>query len=175
MASSVYPLAIDGTTYEVTVSSGVAVAGSDTTAIHDDTAAEISAVTEKATPVDADLILIEDSADSNAKKRIQIGNIPAKTIGIATVSSATHTVASGEDIIHVTYTATGVVTVTLPTSETTAGRIIDIKDAGLNAITYNITVVTEGSELIEGSATLTLNANGSAVTLYSDGTNWFIY
>ena len=51
-------------------------AGSDTTAIHDNVAAEISAITEKVTPVNADLILIEDSAASNAKKKVQVGNLP---------------------------------------------------------------------------------------------------
>lgn len=55
---------------------GVAIPGGDETAIHDDVAGEISAITEKATPVAADLILIEDSAASNAKKRVQIGNLP---------------------------------------------------------------------------------------------------
>lgn len=56
-------------------------AGSDTTAIHDNVAGEISAVTEKGTPIDADLLLIEDSADSNNKKRVQIGNLPGGTGG----------------------------------------------------------------------------------------------
>ncbi len=51
-------------------------AGSDSDAIHDNVAAEISAVTEKVSPVDADLVLIEDSSAANAKKRIRLGNIP---------------------------------------------------------------------------------------------------
>ncbi len=50
--------------------------GVDTTAIHKATSAEISAITEKGTPIAADLLLIEDSAASNAKKRVQIGNLP---------------------------------------------------------------------------------------------------
>jgi len=50
--------------------------GADGTAIHDDTAAEIAAITEKVSPVSADLIIIEDSAAANAKKRVQIGNLP---------------------------------------------------------------------------------------------------
>ena len=50
--------------------------GTDADAIHDNVASEISAVTEKASPVDADLLLIEDSADTNNKKRIQVGNLP---------------------------------------------------------------------------------------------------
>ena len=48
----------------------------DAVAIHDNVASEISAVTEKVSPVNADLVLIEDSADSNAKKRVQVGNLP---------------------------------------------------------------------------------------------------
>jgi hypothetical protein len=52
-------------------------AGTDTTAIHDDTSGEINAVTEKVSPVGADVILIEDSAATYAKKRVQITNLPA--------------------------------------------------------------------------------------------------
>lgn len=55
---------------------GGAPSGADADAIHDNAAGEIAAVTEKASPVSADLLLIEDSADSNAKKRVQIGNLP---------------------------------------------------------------------------------------------------
>lgn len=50
-------------------------AGSDTTAIHDNVASEISAITEKSSPADADLVLIEDSAASNVKKKVQVGNL----------------------------------------------------------------------------------------------------
>lgn len=50
--------------------------GTDSNAIHDNVAAEISVVTEKTTPISADFVLIEDSADSNNKKRVQIGNLP---------------------------------------------------------------------------------------------------
>lgn len=47
----------------------------DTSAIHDNVPGEISAITEKATPAATDLLIIEDSADSNNKKRIQISSI----------------------------------------------------------------------------------------------------
>lgn len=47
----------------------------DPDAIHDNVAGEITAITEKATPVAADVVVIEDSEDSNNKKRVQIGNI----------------------------------------------------------------------------------------------------
>lgn len=48
----------------------------DPDAIHRSTAAEIATVAAKASPVSADLLLIEDSAASNAKKRITIGTLP---------------------------------------------------------------------------------------------------
>ena len=51
-------------------------AGADTTAIHDNVAAEISAVAAKATPTAADFLLIEDAADSDSKKRITLGDLP---------------------------------------------------------------------------------------------------
>lgn len=47
----------------------------DTDAIHDNVAGEISALAEKASPVDADLVLIEDSEDGNNKKKVQLSNI----------------------------------------------------------------------------------------------------
>lgn len=49
--------------------------GGDTDAIHDNVAAEISAITEKVTPIAADVVVIEDSADSNNKKRVQVANL----------------------------------------------------------------------------------------------------
>lgn len=47
----------------------------DETAIHSGLAGEINALTEKTTPVDDDLVVIEDSADSNAKKKVKLSNL----------------------------------------------------------------------------------------------------
>ena len=55
--------------------------GLDATALHKATSAEISAMTEKTVPVSADLLVIEDSAASNAKKKVQIGNFPCSVFG----------------------------------------------------------------------------------------------
>lgn len=55
-------------------------AGTDDEAIHDNVAAEINAVTEKAVPVIADLMLIEDSEASNAKKKVELGNLPEQFV-----------------------------------------------------------------------------------------------
>ena len=60
---------------------------SDQNAIHDNVSGEISSITEKTTPVSADLILIEDSAASNAKKKVQVGNLPGGGGGAPTIAT----------------------------------------------------------------------------------------
>jgi len=51
--------------------------GTDANAVHVNVGSEISAITAKATPTTSDILLIEDAADSNNKKKITIGNLPA--------------------------------------------------------------------------------------------------
>ena len=49
----------------------------DEDAIHDNVAGEISALSSKTAPVSADSLVIEDSEDSNNKKKLLITNLPA--------------------------------------------------------------------------------------------------
>lgn len=67
----------------------------DSNAIHVNVANEISTLTDKASPVDADLLIIEDSADSGAKKKIQIGNLPGGAGGAPTDAKYVTTAADG--------------------------------------------------------------------------------
>lgn len=61
---------------EVDIGSGGAVTTNvDDNAIHDNVASEITAITEKTSLVDDDVFIIEDSADSNAKKRVKKSNV----------------------------------------------------------------------------------------------------
>ena len=112
--------------------------------------------------------------------RIESASIALSTSGgritnITTVNAATYDLLTTDYILNVTYTATGAVTsLTLPTAQTVSGRIIYIKDAGGSATTNNITIDTEGAQTIDGAATLVITTNYSAVTLYCDGTDWFI-
>jgi len=66
--------------------------GSDTDAIHDNVAAEISAITAKTVPVSGDYFVIEDSAASNAKKALTFGNLQAQIdhTGILNIGSNSH-------------------------------------------------------------------------------------
>lgn len=64
----------------------LATGGADPAAIHDNVAGEIAAITEKLVPVNADLLLIEDSAAANVKKRVQVGNLPSGSGNMSTTT-----------------------------------------------------------------------------------------
>lgn len=68
----VYKTASDTLVYETKPSGAT-----DDYAIHDNVSGEISAITEKTTPVDDDILLIEDSEDSYAKKKVKFSNLPS--------------------------------------------------------------------------------------------------
>ena len=88
------------------------------------------------------------------------------------ITGATYTAKAGDRFIGVN--RAGAVTVTLPTAEVRKGRVYTIKDESGAAASNNITIDTEGSETIDGSATDTIASNYEVRTYYSDGTNWFI-
>lgn len=56
--------------------------GADADAIHDNVGGEIAAIADKATPVAADHLLIEDSAASDAKKDITVGSLGSALEGV---------------------------------------------------------------------------------------------
>jgi hypothetical protein len=90
------------------------------------------------------------------------------------VSTAAYTVLDTDYFIQVTRTLTGDCTITLPTTGMLNGREIGIKTLELDTLTYNVTIETGGSELIEGETNLILVGYGDCVILYSDGSNWYI-
>jgi hypothetical protein len=87
------------------------------------------------------------------------------------VTDATYTAKAGDRFIGVN--RAGTVTITLPSTEVRPGRSYTIKDESGAANSNNITVATEGSETIDGSATDTISDNYGGALYYSDGSNWF--
>jgi hypothetical protein len=91
------------------------------------------------------------------------------------ISGGSYDIKSSDVRIHVTYTATGAVTINLPTNQLNPTRLdLTIKDAGGNSGANNITVQTEGTEKIDGQDTAIINGDYDAIVLYNDGSNWFI-
>ncbi len=79
----------DGSAWNDLGAGGGSGSGTDPDAIHDNVAGEIAALSEKATPVNADLLIIEDSEASNAKKKVQVGNLPGGGGGVSGPASST--------------------------------------------------------------------------------------
>lgn len=105
-----YVVAQDGAIYVCTVAGTPGTwasvgAGADVDAIHDNVAGEIALVAEKVTPVSADLVLIEDSAASNAKKRVQVGNLPGGASALNDLSDVTITTPTTGQVVK--YNGTG--------------------------------------------------------------------
>ena len=111
------------------VSKGGGGGGADADAIHDNVAGEISAIAEKAAPVAADMLLIEDSAAANAKKRVQLTNLPENGFtegcylymsGVQSIATATGTTLLWDselydtDAMHDTGSNTGRITCVTP-------------------------------------------------------------
>jgi hypothetical protein len=65
--------------------------GTDANAVHVNVGGEINGITAKATPTSSDLLIIEDAADSNNKKKITIADLPATSD-----ANAVHVNASNE-------------------------------------------------------------------------------
>lgn len=97
------------------------------------------------------------------------------TWGVKDIEAATYDLLSTDHILSAVYTATGAITsLTLPTAQCTRGREVIVKDSGGNAGTNNITIDTEGSEKIDGADTYVINNDYDSITLFSDGSNWFV-
>jgi len=111
-------------------------------------AGDIASFTEKTTPVSADLLLIEDSAAANAKKRLQIGNLPG---GVGSDLPAFSTRKSGDQTLTGSYAdVTGWLTPDYITSDfsfnTTTG-VITINTTGLYWVMYALTTdVSTGTD-----------------------------
>ena len=95
--------------------------------------------------------------------------VTGMTLGYASVATTPYTATAASNIIGVTHA--GAAAVTLPAN--TAGRVVTVKDEQGNAGTQNITV-TPASGTIDGSANYVINTNYGSITVYCNGTNWFI-
>ena len=69
----------------------------------------------------------------------------------------------------------GITSVTLSTEDVNdRAHLIRVKDATGNAGSNTVTINTEGSALIDGQSSVTLNNDYESLQFQSDGSNWFI-
>jgi len=131
----------------------------------------------------ADYIVFQAAHQADTILNCKLGSIEAKKpfkmqsaayVHGTLVDVAAYDILPTDLSIFVLHTATAPVAIQLMTADCVLDRYIKIKDKGLNAFTNNITISTEGGELIDGAATYTVASNGGAVALESDGSNWWI-
>jgi hypothetical protein len=100
-----------------------------------------------------------------------------RKVAVTNINAATYDVIATDEILDVSYTSTAAVTsITLPTAQMVKGRILTIKDTGLNAGVNNITIDTEGAEHIDGEDTYVMDANKESIQIFVNaaGTGWYI-
>lgn len=85
--------------------------------------------------------------------------------------TANYTATSSDHKIYVDSTS-NTVTITLPTAVGCTGREYVIKDWKGTSETYNIVIACSNGELIDGSATFTINTNYDSVCLTSTNSGW---
>ena len=122
----------------------------------------------KTTPVDADLVLISDSADNNNTKQVTISSIKGLTAGVTSIIAGTNVTISSTGA-----SGTGDVTV-----NAAGGGTFSIKDSGGTAITgidtldFNTNLSVSHSS---GSSTATINASsGSSVSSFTNTNGTYI-
>ena len=117
-------------------------------------------------------LTIDNDNDLICERGVSIGG----NLGLnrTSITTATYTTVVDDEILHVTYTATGTVAITLEDDFKYDGATYIIKDAGGNASSFNITITAENGT-IDGAANATISGDYDSISIYSDGTNWFIF
>ena len=121
----------------------------------------------KTTPVDADLVLISDSEDSNNTKQVTISSIKALTAGVTSVTATSPLIASA---------ATGDTTLSLSglSALGTAGQVIKV-NSGATALEFgtisggDLPIEEEGSQITAAAAKI--NFTGTGATASASGNN----
>jgi hypothetical protein len=110
----------------------------------------------------------------NAGEAIAITGLKTQ-YSLNAVNTASDTIGADDTTTVVDYTTTGACILTLPAASGVSGHVYTIIDRGRNAGANNITIETAGVETIMGESNMVLNADGQAIALLSDGTNWMVW
>ena len=98
---------------------------------------------------------------------------PDRSLNPADVTSSPYIADSSNRLLHILYTGTAAVAVSLATANFPEGVVYYFKDASLNADNNNITI-TPSTGTIEGEANYIIDTKGGCVGIYRIGSNWFM-
>ena len=92
----------------------------------------------------------------------------------ASVSTVSYTASAPTYILGVTNT--GNVRIEIPSASTyQAGAVMLVKDEATSRAGTNIILSAAFGTAIDGAASYTLTGSNPAISLYSNGTNWFVF
>mgnify|MGYP003123500482 FL=1 len=80
----------------------------------------------------------------------------------------------GSDFFLAVNSSGGAATINLQSASGNAGRILIIKDETGQANVNNITINRNGSDMIDGQTSITINTSKTAMILVSTGSTWLI-
>jgi len=156
------------------------VGGTDGTAIHDDTAGEISAITTVPTLAGGDYVLIEDVSDSNNKKKTTAQDIAdladvdeRDTLSMWITTTTTLGWQHGDIMVN---PSSGSIVISLPSQATFSGMSVFIQRWGtLNTVTVDLDVGTDDMYDEQGASVtqVTLDSAMSAIAIRSLGDGWY--
>lgn len=138
----------------------------DADAIHDNVAGEIVLITEKTTLVDADLVLIEDSADSNNKKRVQVVNLPGGGDTLPVVDTTGIAKGSADATKIVRFEVDGLTTGTT--------RVLTVPDEDITLVGVTKVMLLDGTQAMTGTMT-TVGVIPAADATHDIGTDAVAY
>lgn len=101
---------------------------------------------------------------------VAVGTGSAGDLTVVTKTSSS-SITDSETVV-LADTTTGAITLTLPTASGISGRILSFIKTNSN--TNKVTLDGNGSETINGAATLVIGGQYSSVRLVSNGTNWLV-
>lgn len=134
---------------------------------------DFSGLAAKAVPINADSIIVLDSADSGASKKTTFAQLKAVlTPSVASIVTGDSPYSAAYHQIILADTTGGNITVTLPDPTTIIGGSVTVKR--INAAN-TLTIARNGTEQIEGAAAnFDMPTNLESKTFTSNGTDWFI-
>ena len=122
-----------------------------------------------------DLLLVSD-IDAAESKSILVSELDQRfdaSFSAITSKSASYILATDDQIVICT-TSGGVMTITLPTAVGATGKAYTIKKIGTATDFNSVTIDGDGSETIDGLASIKIFGAGESVIVVSDGTGWII-
>jgi hypothetical protein len=124
-----------------------------------------------------DAVLVWNSVDKQIKTVSGAALGDKNNIYAMTVVTSNTLLTTGDTYVQIVNSPSAVVTITLPASPNN-GQVFRIKDAGNNAVNYNITVAASGGKVIDnGVGTASINTDGGALELVYNNSlgSWFVF